>query len=91
LDYLLQNGIFSKRPLEVKFWRTALFIEAAFCLCNFCIESWESSIISFGPCDPTTFTPAYMEYLDPLGDNPTLKSKRHTVHQALLQKIKSDG
>jgi hypothetical protein len=80
-----------KKPLEVKFWRMTLIIEAAFCLHNCCIGSRESSIIVVGNCDPTTLTPTYMEYLDPLGDNPTLKSEWHAVHQALLQKIKSDG
>jgi len=77
--------------LEVKFWRTALVIELALCLHNFCINSWESSIISLGNCDPTTLTPTYMEYLDPSGDNPTLNSKWLAAHQDLLQKIKSDG
>jgi hypothetical protein len=77
-----------KKPLEVKFWRTTLIIDAAFRVHNFCIDSRESSIISLGHCDPTTFTPTYMEYLDPLGDNTTLKSKWHAVRQALLQKIK---
>jgi hypothetical protein len=30
-------------------------------------------------------TPTYMEYLDPLGHNLTLKSRWHVVHQALPQ------
>jgi hypothetical protein len=32
-----------------------------------------------------------MEYLDPLGVNATLSSKRHAVHHAILQNIKLDG
>ncbi len=72
-----------KKPLDVKFWRTTLIIEAAFHLHNFCIDARESSILNHGNCDPQTFSPTYMEYLDPLSDNITLK--------AILQKIKTDG
>ena len=50
-----------KKLLDVKFWRTTLINEAAFRLHNFCIDSRESSIISLGHCDITTFTPTYME------------------------------
>lgn len=80
-----------KKPLQVTFRCTILIIEAAFRLLNFCIDARESFIVTHGNCDPQTFRPTYMAYLDPLGDSITLKSKRHTVHQAILQKIKLDG
>jgi hypothetical protein len=35
---------------------------------------WDNSIGSIENCDPETFCPSYMEYLDPLGDNAILKS-----------------
>jgi hypothetical protein len=51
----------------------------------------DNFIASIENCDPEMFCPSYMEYLDPLGDSATLKSRRHAVRQAILQKIKSDG
>ncbi len=77
--------------LEVKFWCTMLIIEAAFHLHNFCIDVCDCSIVGTGNSHPETFCSSYMEYLDPLGDNATLKSKRRAVRQAILQKSKSDG
>jgi hypothetical protein len=73
MTYCLQVAHFQK-PLEVKFWCTTLIIEAAFHLHNFCIDMWDNSIGSIENCDPETFCPSYMEYLDPLGDNAILKS-----------------
>jgi hypothetical protein len=90
LDYLFPKRIF-KKPLEVKFWRKTLIIEAAFLLHNFCIDMRDAVVVGIRDCDPETCCPSYMEYLDPLGDDATLKSKYHAVHQAILQKIKSDG
>jgi len=86
----IQMAIF-KKSKEGKFWCTTLIIEAAFHLQKFCIDMHDSSIVGIGNFDPETFCPSYVEYLDPLGNNATLKSKRHAVHQAILQKIKSDG
>ena len=80
-----------KKPLEVQFWRTTLIIEATFRLHNFCINMGESTIISDANCDPESFCPSYMEYLDALGILDNVKSKRHAVRQAILEKVKSDG
>jgi hypothetical protein len=44
----------------------------------------DCSIVGIGSADPETFCLSYMEFLDPLGYNPTLKSKCHAVHQAIL-------
>ncbi len=68
-----------------------MIIEAAFHLHNLCIDARESSIVTYGNFDPQTYRPTNMEDLAPLGDNVTLKSKQHAVHQAILQKIKLDG
>ncbi len=77
-----------KKLLEVKFWHTTLFIEAAFHLHNFCIDEHDYSVIDIGSCDPDTFRPNYTEYLDPLGVGDIhFKSRCHAVHGALLQKI----
>ncbi len=38
--------------------------------------------------DPSDFAPNYTEYLDPLDEG---GNRRHTVHQAVLQQLKSDG
>ena len=51
----------------------------------------ESTIISNANCDPEAFCPSYMGYLDPLGTLDNVKSKRHAVCQAILEKVKSDG
>ncbi len=81
-----------KKPLEVKFWRTTLVIEAAFHLHNYCIDKNEYAAMVVRTCDPEKFTPSYVEHLDPLGDNPEgSKRKRHAVHEALVDKIRSDG
>jgi len=34
---LVSKGQIFKKPLEVKFWHTALIIEATFCLLNICV------------------------------------------------------
>ena len=80
-----------KKPLEVKFWRTTLLIEACFRLHNFCINERESTVVNVGSCNPETYTPTYEEYLDPLGDGDSAKRKRHAVREAIVKQIKSDG
>jgi hypothetical protein len=81
-----------KATRDLKFWRTTLVIEAAFCLHNFCIDERELTVLHFGSCDPSAFTPNYEEYLDPLGgEDDTPKRKRHAVHEVIVQKITADG
>ncbi len=76
----------------MKFRCTTLVVEAAFRLHNFCIDEREFTVLHFGNCDPSAFTPNYEEYLDPLGDAVNArKRKRHAVREALLQMITADG
>ena len=74
-----------KRPLEVKFWRTTIIIEAAFRLHNFCINNNECADMISAPCNPESFAPSYVEHLDPLEDAVEGSKKR------LVDLIKSDG
>ncbi len=80
-----------KKPLEVRFWQTALLIDACFHLQNYCIDECESTVVNIGSCSPYTFTPNYEECLDPLGDGDSAKCKLHAVCEAIHEKIKSDG
>jgi hypothetical protein len=80
-----------KKPLEVRFWRTTLLIEACFRLHTYCIDERELTVVNIGSCNPETFTPNYEEYLDPLGDGDSAKHKRHSVREAIHNKLRSDG
>jgi hypothetical protein len=81
-----------KRPLEVKFWRTTIIIEAAFRLHNFCINNNECADMISAPCNPESFAPSYVEHLDPLEDAVEgSKKRRHAVREALVDLITSDG
>jgi hypothetical protein len=81
-----------KKPLEIKFWRTTLIIEAAFRLHNYYINENEYAAMTINTADPESFTPSYVEHLDPLGDPVEGGTKRrHRVREALVDKIRSDG
>ena len=79
-----------KKPLEVRFWRTTLLIEACFRLHTYCIDEREVTVVNIGSCNPE-FTPNYEEYLDPLGDGDSAKRKRHSIREAIHNKLRSDG
>ena len=48
--------------------------------------------MTINTADPESFTPSYVEHLDPLGDPVEGGTKRqHRVREALVDKIRSDG
>ncbi len=77
-----------KKPIELALWRTSLLIESTFRLHNFCIKQRETKVANLVGRDPSDFAPNYTEYLDPLDEG---GNRCHTVCQAVLQQLKSDG